>query len=69
METVNQPTLNPTRKLTAATIAAAAVSVSGLIVRNLAPEWYDAEVWAAMTPIVIFAVGYFVKDRPNVEPF
>ena len=41
--------------------------MSGLIVRNLAPEWYDAEVWAAMTPIVVFALGYFVKDKPNVD--
>ena len=65
MEPVSQPTPNPTRKLAAATIAAAAVSISGLVVRNLWPTWYDPEVWAAMTPIVIFAVGYFVKDMPN----
>lgn len=67
MQTVNQPSLNPTNKLTAATIAAAVVSVSGLLVRNLAPEWYDAEVWAALLPIVIFAAGWVVKDKPNVE--
>ena len=65
MEPISQPSINPTRKLTAATIAGAAVSVSGLIVRNLAPEWYDDAVWTAMLPIVIFAVGYLVKDLPN----
>jgi predicted regulator of Ras-like GTPase activity (Roadblock/LC7/MglB family) len=65
MNPINQPSINPTRKLTAATIAAAVVSVSGLIVRNTFPTWYDDEVWSAMTPIVIFAVGYFVKDLPN----
>lgn len=65
-EVVNQPNANPTRKLTAATVAAALVSFSGLIVRNLAPEWYDAEVWAAATPLVIFAAGWFISDRPNV---
>lgn len=67
MSTVNQPSLNPTNKLTAATIAAAVMSVSGLIVRNLASEWYDAEVWAALLPLVIFAAGWVVKDKPNVE--
>ena len=65
MNPIEQPTANPTRKLTAATLASAIVSVSGLIVRNISPDWYDDAVWAAMTPIVIFAVGYFVKDLPN----
>lgn len=66
MDKVVQPSQNPTVKLTAATIAAALVSVSGLIVKNLAPEWYSDEVWSSMTPIVIFACGYLVKDSPNV---
>lgn len=64
--TIDQPNSNPTRKLTAATVAAALVSFSGLVVRNLWPDWYDAEVWAAATPLVIFAAGWFIKDRPNV---
>lgn len=67
MPTVKQPSANPTNKLTAATLAAALVSVSGLIVRNVAPGWYDADVWLTMTPIVVFALGYIVKDKPNVE--
>lgn len=67
MATVNQPTANPTNKLTAATIAAAAVSWSGVVVRNLWPEWYDPEAWAAAMPFVVLLVGYFVKDAPNVE--
>lgn len=65
MEPINQPSLNPTRKLTAATVGAAAVSVAGLIVRNLAPDWYDAEVMLAITPIVVFGLGYFIRDLPN----
>lgn len=67
MATVNQPTANPTRKLSAAVIGAAAMAVLGLVLRNAAPDWYDPAVMAALTPIVIFGLGYFVKDRPNVE--
>lgn len=63
---VTQPTINPTNKLTAATIAAALVSFSGLVVRNLAPTWYDEAVWASLTPLLIFVVGWFVPDQPNV---
>ncbi|TPK96389.1 hypothetical protein FJ934_09585 [Mesorhizobium sp. B2-4-12] len=65
MATVIQPTIRPTNKLTAATIAAAAVSVSGVFVRNIWPAWYDAETWATLLPIAVFAVGYLVKDAPN----
>lgn len=64
--TVNQPSANPTNKLTAAVVGAAAVSVSGLIVRNLFPEWYDAEVWSAMTPLIVFGLGWIIRDRPNI---
>lgn len=67
MRPIDQPTLNPTRKLTAATIAAAAVSVAGLIIRNVAPEWYDAEVMLNLTPVAVFVIGYFVRDLPNGE--
>jgi hypothetical protein len=66
-KTVVQPTANPTRKLSGAVIGAAIMAVAGLGLRNLAPEWYDPTVLAAMTPVVIFAIGYFVKDAPNVE--
>lgn len=64
--TVVQPTANPTRKLSAAVIGAAFMAVAGLIVKNAAPDWYDPDVFAAITPIVIFALGYYVRDRPNV---
>lgn len=64
-KTVEQPTANPTRKLSAAVIGAAIMAVVSVSLRNLAPEWYDPSVLATMTPIVIFAIGYFVKDAPN----
>lgn len=64
--TVNQPSYAPTNKLSAAAIAAALASGSGLVVRNLWPAWYDDELWATMTPLLVLALGYIVKDRPNV---
>lgn len=64
--TIEQPNSNPTRKLTAATVAAAFWAFAGLVVRNLWPDWYDPEVWAAASPIVLFAAGWFIRDRPNV---
>lgn len=66
MNTINQPSAMPTNKLTAATIGAALVSVIGLVLQNVAPEWYDPEVMLAITPIIVFGLGYFRRDRPNV---
>lgn len=63
--TVPQPTPNPTNKLTAAMVAAGAISLVGLALKNLAPGWYDPETMMNMTPLVIFAFGYVIKDRPN----
>ena len=64
--TVNQPTINPTNKLTAATIGIAVVEVMRVVVGNLAPEWSDQALWPALSPIIVFACGWFVKDEPNV---
>ena len=64
--TVSQPSANPTNKLTAATVAAALHSVFGLVLRNLAPEWYEPDVMAATLPILVFAIGWLVPDSPNV---
>ena len=66
MNTVSQPTINPTNKLTAATVGSALMSVTGLALKNLAPEWYDPEVLLSVTPLLIFVIGYFVRDKPNV---
>ncbi|MBZ9693922.1 hypothetical protein [Mesorhizobium sp. CO1-1-9] len=63
--TVPQPTQNPTNKLTAAMAAAAAISISGLVLKNLAPSWYDPETMMNITPLIILVFGYFIKDRPN----
>lgn len=66
MDKVTQPSLNPTVKLTAAVWASMILGVGGLAVRNLAPGWYDPDVWATLTPFAIFAAGWFVKDTANV---
>lgn len=63
--TVPQPTQNPTNKLTAAMAAAAAVSVLGLALKNLAPGWYDPETLMNVTPLIVLIFGYVIKDRSN----
>jgi hypothetical protein len=65
MDNVTQPTSNPTNKLTAAMAAAAAVSVVGLLLKNIWPDWYDPQMLLNITPIVVLAFGYVIKDRPN----
>jgi hypothetical protein len=65
METVSQPTYNPTNKLTAAVIGVALVEVTRTALSNFAPGWSDPGMWSALSPVVVFACGWFVKDRPN----
>lgn len=64
---VNQPSANPTRKLSAATIALAVVELAWVLLINFAPSFADPNLKAAVTPLVVFLVGYMVKDAPNVD--
>lgn len=57
----------PTRKLTAATLAAAIITIARVATENLAPEWSDMAMWDALLPITVFACGYIVKDNPNIQ--
>ena len=74
METINQPSINPTRKLTAATVAVAvwgaAFNIIGLTLKNLYPEWYDPEIMLsvnnAVSTAAAFIAGWWIKDNPNV---
>lgn len=68
MATVSQPTPNPTNKLTAAIIGSAVCELARVILANLAPGWAEPSLWVALSPIIIFLCGYFVKDAPNVVP-
>ncbi|TPN44474.1 hypothetical protein FJ981_28165 [Mesorhizobium sp. B1-1-4] len=74
METINQPSSQPTNKVAAATAATAAwaiiVSIGSLLVQNLAPTWYSADAVAAISSgvpiILVFVAGWFTRDKPNV---
>ena len=65
--TVNQPSAAPTRKLTAAVIATAGIETSRIVVTHVWPGLLDLAFWSAMLPLAVFAVGYWVKDEPNVD--
>ena len=74
METIDQPSTQPTNKVAAATAATAAwaiiVSIGSLAVKNLAPGWYDPDTILAISSgvpvIIVFIAGWFTKDKPNV---
>ena len=59
---VNQPTQNPSNKLTAAIIAAAVVAAGQSVADIFWPGVFDQKVWTAMFPIVVWAAGYVVPD-------
>lgn len=63
---VKQSSVNPSPKLNAAVVATALVSMTGLILRNVLPGWYDAEVMTAIMPVVVFIAGYFTHDTANI---
>lgn len=63
---IDQPSVNPTNKLSAAVVASAVVGVAGLALKNLYPEWYDPEVMLSVTPVIVWASGYVIRDKPNV---
>lgn len=63
---VNQPSVNPTNKLSAAVVGSAAVGVVGLYLRNKLPGWYDPDLMLTVTPIVVWASGFVIRDKPNV---
>lgn len=71
---VNQPSANPTNKLTASVVGASvwgtAMLLVGLVLKNEAPGWYDPEVLASVTltgsTVASFVAGWFTPDRPNV---
>ncbi len=65
-ETVSQPSPMPTRKLGSAVIATIIMELARVIVSNIWPSWFDANLWAALTPLVVLLVGYVVKDNPNI---
>lgn len=63
MATVNQPTPNPTNKLTAAIIAAAAVAIGQSLLDLFYPGIFDAKFWGAMYPVAVWGAGFVVRDE------
>jgi hypothetical protein len=63
---VNQPSVNPTNKLSAAVVGAAVVEVARALLNHFAPDFAQPELWTALTPVIIFFCGWFVPDAPNV---
>ncbi|RWO22806.1 hypothetical protein [Mesorhizobium sp.] len=63
---VTMNTANPTRKLTAATVGIAIVEVIRTALTNFAPGWSDPAMWTALSPIIVFACGWFIRDEATV---
>lgn len=71
---VNQPSVNPTNKLTASVVGTSvwgtAMLLVGLVLKNEAPGWYDPEVLASITltgtTVAGFIAGWLTPDKPNV---
>lgn len=66
MPLAKQATAAPTRKLTAAIAAAAAVALIQVTVHNLAPSWDQPYLWPPLIPVAAYIAGYFIKDRANI---
>lgn len=60
---VAQPSINPTRKLTSATVAVALLSVFKVIAEWLFPGRFDPGFWIGIDPIVVFFAGFFIRDE------
>lgn len=66
MATINQPTINPTNKLTASVVAIAIIELARVLTHNFWPSFDDAGLWTALSPLAVFFIGYFIKDEQNV---
>ena len=66
MALINQPTINPTNKLTASVVAIAVIELTRVLAHNFFPGFDDAGLWTALSPVAVFVIGYFIKDEANV---
>ncbi len=64
--TVIQASANPTNKLTAAVVSTAVIEVARTAAMNYLPGWSDPALWSALSPCVVFFVGWYVPDQPNI---
>lgn len=68
MPLVKQASINPTRKLSAAVLATAMLELARVVTIHFLPDFSDPNLWAALTPVVVFGVGYLVHDEANTAP-
>lgn len=68
MTLVTQPSRLPTRKLSAGMIAAAVSAAIKSVILHIWPWLSDPLIWEPLPILIGFAVGYFVRDKPNVAP-
>lgn len=66
MPVINQPTINPTNKLTASVVAVAIIELARVLAHNFFPGFDDAGLWTALSPIAVFVAGYFIRDEATV---
>lgn len=67
MATVNQPSLKPTNKLSAAMLAASIAGIIQAWVIDQIPTFANPVIWAPLPILIGGVIGWFVKDKPNVE--
>jgi hypothetical protein len=67
MTTVNQPSSMPTRKLTAAITTASIAAIIKAQIIHMWPHLAEPLIWEPLPIIVGGVVGWFVKDKPNVQ--
>jgi len=63
---VNQPSRNPTNKLTAAVVGSAVVEVCRALAGHFFPDFAQPELWTSLAPVIVFGCGWFISDAPNV---
>lgn len=67
MSTVSQPSKMPTNKLmTAVAIGPAVTEAWGAVMADIYPPLAGPEVSILVGALAAAAIGYLVKDRPNV---
>ncbi|MFA5899572.1 MAG: hypothetical protein WC829_10710 [Hyphomicrobium sp.] len=64
---VTQASINPTNKLTAATLSVALLNVVRVIIEGVWPNTTDQAMWIALDPVAVFLVGWFIKDEANIS--
>lgn len=63
MSVINQPTKVPSNKVTAASLGAVLTESAIQIIQATTSFNFEPTVQVALTTLVVFVLGYFVKER------